>query len=96
MKVHPVFQVSLLETAANDPLPGQRIEPPSPVRVDGEEVWEVDEILNSRLHYRPGQYKVKWEGFKNPVGNPQATSKTPLTELIPSTTVTRESLYHGI
>ena len=32
----------------------------------------------------------------NPVGNPQATSKTPLTEFIPSTTATRESQDHGI
>ena len=63
MKVHPVFQVSLLETAANDPLPGQHIEPPPPVIVDGEESWEVEEILDSRLHYRRGRYKVKWVGF---------------------------------
>ena len=63
MKVHPVFHVSLLGTTANDPLSGQHIEPPPPVIVDGEESWEVEEILDSRLHYRRGRYKVKWVGF---------------------------------
>ena len=63
MKVHPVFHVSLLETAVNDPLSGQHIEPHPPVIVDSEEAWEVEEILYSRLHYRQGQYKVKWVGF---------------------------------
>ena len=70
MKIHPVFHVSLLKTAANDPIPGQHIDPPSPVIVDGEEIWEVEEILDSRLHYRRGQYKVKWVGFEEPSWQP--------------------------
>ena len=64
MKIHPVFYVSLFKNAATDPLPGQHIAPPPPVIVDGEETWEVEEILDSRLHYRRGQYKVKWIGFE--------------------------------
>ena len=39
MKIHPVFHVSLLKPAAQDLLPGQHIEPPPPVIVDGEEDW---------------------------------------------------------
>ena len=70
MKIHPVFHVSLLENAATDPLPGQHIVPPPPVIVDGEETWEVEEILDSRLHYRRGQYKVKWIGFEEPSWQP--------------------------
>ena len=66
MKINPVLHVSLLENAATDPLPGQHIEPPPPVIVDSEETWEVEEILDFRLHYRRGQYKVKWIGFEEP------------------------------
>ena len=66
MKIHPVFHISLLETAVDDPLPGQHIEPPPPVLVDSEEAWEVEEILDSRLHFQRGQYKVKWVGFDEP------------------------------
>ena len=51
MRIHPVFHISLLEAAADDPIPGQHIEPPYPIQVDCEEAWEVEEILDSRLHY---------------------------------------------
>ena len=46
MKIHPVFHVSLLEPAADDPYPGQTQSPPPPVIVDGDEEWQVDEILD--------------------------------------------------
>ena len=39
--IHPVFHVSLLEHAANDPFPGLIAPPPPAVIVDGEEEWEV-------------------------------------------------------
>ena len=70
MKIHPVLNVSLLEPAAQDPLPGQHIEPPPPVIVDGEKAWEVEEVLDSRLYYNRGQYKVKWVGFDEPSWQP--------------------------
>ena len=41
MHIHPVFHVSLLEHAADDPLPGQQAPPPPAIIVDGEEEWEV-------------------------------------------------------
>jgi hypothetical protein len=66
MQIHPVFHVSLLEHAANDPFPGQTSPPPPPVIVDGEEEWEVERILDSRLHYRRLQYLVKWKGYDAP------------------------------
>ena len=63
VQIHPVFHVSLLEHAADDPYPGQ-ISPPVPaVIVDGEEEWEVETILNSCLHYNRLQYLVKWKGY---------------------------------
>jgi len=65
MKIHPVFHVSLLEPAADDPYPGQAQTqlPPPPVIVDGDEEWQVDEILDSRMRYRKLQYLVKWTGY---------------------------------
>ena len=62
MKVHPVFHVSLLEPTPSDPLEGQTQPRPPPIIVDGDEEWEVEEILDSRKHYRQLQYLVKWVG----------------------------------
>ena len=64
MQIHPVFHVSLLEHAANDPFPGQWAEPPGPVMVDGEEEQYVDGILDSQEYgrCRKLQYLNKWSG----------------------------------
>jgi hypothetical protein len=53
MKIHPVFHVSLLHPAADDPFPGQNHEEqPPPITIDGEDEYEVEEILDSRTRYR--------------------------------------------
>ena len=63
MKIYPVFYVSLLEPATTDPLPGQIQSPPPPVIIDDEPEWEVDEIVDSRLHRRTLEYLAHWIGF---------------------------------
>ncbi|KAH0614164.1 uncharacterized protein H6S33_006050 [Morchella sextelata] len=63
MKVHPVFHLSLLSSAANDPLPGQQQLPPPPVEVEGQEEWEVENILDSRDRRGKFEYLVKYAGY---------------------------------
>ena len=58
-----VFHVSLLQPVRNDPLPGQ-INPPPPLVIMGDhEEWEVEAIIDSRIHYHTLQYRVKWWGY---------------------------------
>ena len=61
MKIHNVFHVSLLEpcelsTEGTVPLP-------PPIEVDGEEEYEVEESLDSRVRHRKLQYLIKWLGY---------------------------------
>jgi len=63
-QLHPVFNVVKLSAAPEDPILGRKPQaPPPPIVVDGEEEWEVEEILNSRWHQRRFQFLVKWKGF---------------------------------
>jgi len=63
-QLHPVFNVVKLSAAPEDPILGRKPQaPPSPIVVDREEEWEVEEILDSRWHRRRFQFLVKWKGF---------------------------------
>jgi hypothetical protein len=44
--------MSLLEPASDNPYPGQRIDPPPPVIVEGNEECLVEEILDARIRYK--------------------------------------------
>jgi hypothetical protein len=60
IKIHPVISADKLRKAANDPFPGQILEPGLPIVVNGQEEWDVEEILASRAYYGKLQYRVKW------------------------------------
>ena len=58
--VHNTFHVSLLEPCTHDRELNSR---PGPMEVDGDEHWEVQEVLDSKLHYHKLMYLVRWVGF---------------------------------
>jgi len=63
-QLHPVFNVIKLSATLEDPILGRKLQaPPPPIVVDGKEEWKVEEILDSRWHWRRFQYLVKWKGF---------------------------------
>jgi hypothetical protein len=63
-RIHPVFHIVKLKPVPPDPIEGRRVRPPPPPEiVGGEERYEVEEVLNSRLHYRRLEYLVKWKGY---------------------------------
>ena len=45
MKIHPTFHISLLEPYQDNPLPSQVKPPPPPIEIDGEQEYELDEII---------------------------------------------------
>ncbi len=50
MKIHPVFQVSLLHVHHTSNLPGRHPPEPALIKVDGEDEYEVGEVQDSQ-HY---------------------------------------------
>jgi transposase InsO family protein len=63
IRVHPVFSPDKLRKASEDPLPGQGNSPSLPIQVNGDDEWEVEEILASKLLRKALHYRVKWIGY---------------------------------
>ena len=65
-QLHPVFNIVKLTLAPDDPITGWKTEDhPPPIVIDGEAEWEVEEILDSRWHWRRFQYLIKWKGYRS-------------------------------
>jgi hypothetical protein len=63
-RLHPVFPVVKLMPAPVDPIPGQQSNPPlDPILVDGEERYEVEAVLDSRMLRGRLQYLIQWKGY---------------------------------
>jgi len=59
-QLYPVFNIMKLSAAPEDLILGRKPQaPPPPIIVDREEEWEVEEILDSRWHWRRFQFLVK-------------------------------------
>ncbi|KAI9190668.1 uncharacterized protein BJ171DRAFT_68891 [Polychytrium aggregatum] len=61
MKIHPVFHVSLLEPAKDDKIPGRPPVPLPPIQVDDHEEWEIEAILDSRIHRVARSGTLVWD-----------------------------------
>ena len=61
LRVHPVFHVSLLEPCRNRT--GAGTEEPPPLSVDGDDEWEIEKILDSRVQGNQLQYLVQFTGW---------------------------------
>ena len=63
-RLHPVFPVVKLLPAPKDPIPGRwNKPPPDPILVDGEEHYEVEAILDSRMSRGQFQFLIQWKGY---------------------------------
>jgi hypothetical protein len=65
MKIHPIFHVQLLHPHTESNIEGRIQLPPPPIIIEGEEEFEVEKVLDSRLFRRSFQYLVKWKGFSD-------------------------------
>lgn len=66
--IHPVFHVSQLEPSVPNSIPNHTQPPPPPIEVNGEENFEVSQILDSKLDKcfkrSPLRYYIRWAGYE--------------------------------
>jgi len=63
MRIHNTFHISLLEPYHDNKFSSQRAQPPPPIIIEGEPEYELEQIIDSRLHYGKLQYPAKWTGY---------------------------------
>ena len=62
-KIHNVFHVDLLIPHVHTEAYGSAFAKPPPELIDGEEEYEVEDIITHRINRRKKQYLVKWVGY---------------------------------
>ena len=63
LKIHDVFHVDLLTPYHETEEHGENYTQPPPELIDGEEEYQVEEIIDERINRRKKQYLVKWLGY---------------------------------
>ena len=65
IRVHLVFSLDKLQKASNNPLLGQHNDLLLPIQVNGEDEWEVDEILVSKIKQGSLYYQTSQKGYNS-------------------------------
>jgi len=63
MRIHNTFHISLLELYQDERFSSQRAQPPPPIIIEEEPEYELEQIIDSRLHYGKLQSWAKWTGY---------------------------------
>ena len=65
MKIHDNIHVDCLSPWKGNDINGIMPDPPEPEIIDGEEEFEVERILDSRIHgrWKKLQFLVRWKGY---------------------------------
>jgi len=63
LRIHPVFHVVKLMPVPKDPIRQQVHLPPAPTVIGGEQHYEVESILDSRLRAGKLEFFVNWKGY---------------------------------
>ena len=62
-KIHDIFHVLQLMPYKETEKHGPNFLEPPPELIDGEEEWEVEQIIGQRTYRRKKQYLVRWKGY---------------------------------
>jgi hypothetical protein len=64
-KIHNAFHANLLLPYQETQEHGRNFTEPLPKLIEGQEEWEVEQILDKRIHRRKEQYLIKWKGYSD-------------------------------
>ena len=62
-RIHNIFHATLLRLYKENEVYGVNFPEPPPELLEGEEVYEIETILNQRKRGRGYQYLIKWQGY---------------------------------
>ena len=88
IKIHNAFNISLLEPYEDTKFPSQIQTPPPPIEIDGEPEYELEEIIDSRVHRNNLQYHAKWTS-----NSPEHDKTWYLTENFQNASIAIEQLH---
>ncbi len=72
MRIHDVFNVSLLNPVSSNHMPSHNPLLPPPVVVDVEKAYLVEEFLDSHIQRQKLEFLVNWLGYETPTWEPPA------------------------